>query len=249
MTYSPLLPERWQELIAGYALDDLSAEEIEELEQILANHPELRSELYQYQEILPVIPYGLPQQEPPAHLRSAILDEIVAQNLERPQTVAKRQFSWGKAMGVAAAIAIAALGINNYRLWQALQAVRPGTQFEQLTFSLQNNRTAQNAYAQVIVNPNNLEAELTVKDLPPLPPGKVYVLWTVLKQDAPFTTDSKGAILTEVFEVDARGNVSRTIAVPEVFRSRDLVSKVAITIEDAASPQIHEGKPILITKL
>jgi hypothetical protein len=71
----------------------------------------------------------------------------------------------------------------------------------------------------------------------------------VLEPDVPFTTDSKQAILTEVFQVDSEGTVSKTISVPQVYRSSDVVAKVAVTIEDANSPQAHIGTPIMITKL
>jgi hypothetical protein len=85
--------------------------------------------------------------------------------------------------------------------------------------------------------------------LPPLPPGRVYVLWTVLTQNAPFTTDEKEAILTETFQVDERGNFSQTITVPKAYRSKELVTKVAVTMEDANAPQRHAGSPIIITGL
>ncbi len=55
--------------------------------------------------------------------------------------------------------------------------------------------------------------------MPALPPDKVYVLWTVLKKGAPFTTDKKNAILTEVFGVDAKGNVFKQITIPVAYRS------------------------------
>ncbi|WP_421656795.1 anti-sigma factor [Leptothermofonsia sp. ETS-13] len=79
-----------------------------------------------------------------------------------------------------------------------------------LTYALAATKTESNASAVVVVNPNNLEATLEVKNLPPLPPGKVYALWTVLEPNAPFTKDEKKAILTEVFQVDDRGNFSQT---------------------------------------
>ncbi len=85
--------------------------------------------------------------------------------------------------------------------------------------------------------------------MPALPPDKVYVLWTVLKKGAPFTTDKKNAILTEVFGVDAKGNVSKQITVPEAYRTKDLIAAIAVTMEDATAPQKHAGAPILIVKL
>ncbi len=101
--------------------------------------------------------------------------------------------------------------------------------------------SATNAEAKLIVNPHQLDATLTVSNLSPLPQGKVYALWTVVGKEAPFTTDSKGAILTEVFQVNERGEVLKTIAVPRVHRNNEQIPKMAITIETESAPQAHTG--------
>jgi hypothetical protein len=121
--------------------------------------------------------------------------------------------------------------------------------YASLSYALAATQGDSNASAIVEVDPNALAAKLEVKNLPPLSPGKVYALWTVLKPNAPFTTDDKSAILTEVFQVDDRGNFSQVIVVPPAFRSQNLVTKVAITVEDAGEPQRHTGSPIMITGL
>lgn len=242
--------EHLQLLIAGYVLGDLDSDEAAEFEQFLADHPAIAEEVSQMQKALELS--YVPEVQPPAHLRSAVLNAYEsATTLETaPARKSSRSFSFSNAMNVAAAVAIVVLSINNYRLWRTLQASQTETQrLAALTYSLQGTKAANTASATVAVDPNSLEAVLTVKNLPPLPRGKVYVLWTVLKQDAPFTTDSKSAILTEVFNVDVQGNVSQSIVVPKVFRSQGLVSKVAVTVEDAASPQSHRGAPVMITSL
>lgn len=248
----PLPPEQLEELMAGYALDDLSPEEAQRLEQLLAENPQLATEVSRLEEVLGLLPYALPEVEPPPHLRSTILQAAVVQTNHRQPLRKPSPLPWSKIAGSIAALLALVLGLDNYRLRQTIKATQAVKgQFETLTFSLEKTKAAaaEAASAKVVVNPNNLEAELTIKNLPPLPPGKVYVLWTVLEQDAPFTTDSKGAILTEAFVVDAQGNVSQTFAVPRVYRSRELVSKIAVTVEDAASPQRHKGSPILLTDL
>lgn len=247
--------EHIQLLIVGYVLADLDPDETAEFEQLLID-PAIAEELARVQKALEMS-YAPPEVTPPAHLRSAILDAVDKSNgsSQTAVVIGRNRFTWGKGLGVAAAVLIAALGINNYRLWQDLQAMESKLQAMQaktqrvatLNYSLQGKEAANTASATVVVNPNNLEAVLVVKNLPPLPPGKVYVLWTVLEQDAPFTTDQKGAILTEVFNVNAQGNVSQIIAVPKAHRSRELVSKLAITIENATAPQRHKGTPILTT--
>lgn len=246
----PLPPEQLEELMAGYALDDLSPEEAQRLEQLLAENPQLAVEVSRLEEVLGLLPYALPEVEPPSHLRSTLLQAAIVQTSHRHLLRKPSSLSWSKIAGSIAALLALVLGLDNYRLRQTIKATQSVKgQFEILTYSLERTKAAETASAQVVVNPNNLEAELTIKNLPPLPPGKVYVLWTVLEQDAPFTTDSKGAILTEAFVVDAQGNVSQTFTVPRVYRSRELVSKIAVTVEDEASPQRHRGSPILLTDL
>lgn len=251
-----MLPEELQLLIAGYVLGDLDPEEAAVFEQLLATDPAVAAEVDQLQSALEIA-YASPEVFPSPQLRSAILAasssrQNLAEPLEGRSGSRSRQiqswFTWGRTVSIAAAVLIFALGISNYRLWQTLQVVQSeARQYQALTYTLQGTKTTSTASATVAVDPNTLEARLNVQNLPPLPPGKTYVLWTVLKQGAPFTTDSKKAILTEVFLVDAQGNVSQTITVPKVYRSQNLVAKVAITVEDVTSPQKHAGTPLLIT--
>ena len=257
--------EHLQLLVAGYVLGDFDPDEAEEFEQLLLDYPAIAEEVTQMQAALEM-PYALLEVEPPAHLRSAILnahtDQIQqASQVAQPVTLAavhppasrkprRNSFPWSRALNLAAAVLIVVLGTNNYRLRQTLQASQTETQrLADLNYSLTSTEAANPASATVAINLNSLEAVLTVKNLPPLPPGKVYALWTVLKQDAPYTTDSKGAILIQAFNVDAQGSAAQPIVVPTVFRSEALVSKVAVTIEDATAPQKHQGAPIMITTL
>jgi anti-sigma-K factor RskA len=236
--------EQLELLIAGYVLGDLSPEEVKEFEQLLANNSAIAQEVARMQQALEVS-YAPPEVSPPSHLRS----QVMAAHRANSKTSTRPSIFSMRTMGAFAAALIVALGISNYRLWRNLQLIEAQIQpSELLTYSLQA-KNASLSSATVAVNPNQLEAKLNVENLPPLPTGKVYVLWTVLKQDAPFTTDKKNAILTEVFKVDAKGNVSKKITVPEAYRTKDLIAAIAVTMENAAAPQKHAGAPILIVKL
>lgn len=248
--------DQLQLLIAGYVLGDLDREEAETFEQLLAENPALMVEVERMQKALELA-YAPAEVLPPARLRSAVLlpvqstltQSTLVQSTQPIATAARpKAFSWGKVMGVAAAVLLVSLGISNYRLWQTLQAVQmQRQQFEMLTYSLRATSANNPATARVVVDPNTLKANLIVSNLPPSPPGKVYVLWTVLEAGAPLTTDDKSAILTEVFQVNAQGDFAETISVPDVYRSETLITKVAVTLEDVDSPQAHVGSPILIT--
>lgn len=244
-----MLSEQLQLLVAGYVLGDLSSEEAEEFEQLLATNSAIAQEVAQMQQVLE-ISYAPPEVSPPSHLRSAIMEahQAIPSNSPRPVIKLARPFLSVWTIG-AAAVLIVVLGISNYHLWRSLQVIQAQSrQDEFLTYSLRA-KNASLSSASVAVNLNKLEATLDVENLPPLPPGKVYVLWTVLKPGAPFTTDSKNAILTEVFKVDAQGNVSKQIPVPKAYRTKDVVTAIAVTMEDAAAPAKHAGAPILIVRL
>lgn len=264
--------EHLQLLIAGYVLGDLDSNEAAEFEQLLRDYPAIADEVTQMQTALE-LSYDLPEVEPPTHLRSVILNvqasnvqanEVQSNNLQANEvhpaqstplvvvsdSASRNPFFWSKALNLAAAVLILVLGVNNYRLWQTLQASQTETQrLAALNYSLKSTEPTNPASATVAVNPNSLEAVLTVKGLAPLPPGKVYVLWTIVKQNAPYTTDSKGAIMVQAFNVDAQGSVAKPMFVPRVFQSKELVTKVAVTIEDAIAPQKHQGTPIMVTSL
>ncbi|MGB3786700.1 MAG: anti-sigma factor, partial [Phormidesmis sp.] len=153
------------------------------------------------------------------------------------------------------------LGSQNYRLQQALKAVQ-ATQVasgqtdgaaELVTYSLDKTENTteaeQNSSVELSVDSDRLTAVLEVEGLPTLPDDRVYALWTVAAADAPATKDAKNAILTAVFTVNEAGNQIEKIVLPGVFRDRTQVQAIAITVEDAASPQDHESSPILIRRL
>lgn len=247
-------------LIAGYVLGDLTPEEAAEFEQLLAKYPAIAEDVAQMQTSLERA-YAPPDVPPPPHLRSAILNQVhlaeplldtsSTNSLPSPPavfTARQQRFPWRRVFDLAAASIILALGFYNYRLQQALQTARPSQPDAILTYSLQPIQAGSEASARVVVDPNTLEATLMVENLPPLPPNQVYVMWTVLEPNAPFTTDDKDAILTEVFRVDEQGNFTETLPVPVVYRVEGVVTNVAVTIEDAAAPQLHVGAPVVIAQ-
>lgn len=245
--------EELQLLIAGYVLGDLSPEEATEFEQLLAQDPAIAVEVAHMQAALETT-YATVEMPPPPELRSRIL--AAAQPApSQPRNIinlhkASQFVSPRSLVEIAAAALIVALGINNYRLSQALQISQAETQkYAALTYQLQATQANSPAAAKVVVDPNTLKGTIVVQNLPPLPPGKVYVLWTVLAPAAPFTTDAKDAILTQAFEVDERGSSVQEIVAPAAFRSQEFITKVAVTMENATAPQKHVGKPIMVAKL
>ncbi|MBE9108479.1 anti-sigma factor [Nodosilinea sp. LEGE 07298] len=258
-------PEQLQNLLAGYVLYDLSPEESATLARLVAADPSLQQDIDQMQQALEVAYDGDPI-SPPVHLRQAVLgvagttDRVATQpalaaGADRSTSVpVVRSRRWRLTLGAAAAALIAGLSLNNLMLWRTLQlerAQRPSG--ETITVALGSPDSLDDAapgQAQVVINPGTLAGSLTAENLPPLEPGSVYVLWTVLDPNAPATVDQKNAILTTVFTVDEQGNVTQPIDLPAIYRrDRSLVRAVAITQERADAPQEHLSSPILIQPL
>jgi hypothetical protein len=145
MTSPPsALPENWQELMAGYALGDLTSEEAEEVQRLLSEHPYLADEINQFQEVLALLPYSLPDQAPSPQLRDSILataeatpragvrvvPSAIASDREMPEPSMPTQFTpnrrqnWQRWGGAIAAGLIAVLGWNTFQLQRQTQALQ-----------------------------------------------------------------------------------------------------------------------------
>ena len=223
-----------QLLISGYVLGNLSSAEATLFESILQENPEVARQVKELQQSLELA-YFPAEVAPPSTLKDKLLDAVVASSnssaeLKKtsflPQWLQK--LSWQKVLVAISATLIVGLGITNYLFWQSLQrASMEIPESKQLVYWLRGINSASDAEAKLTVNPRQLNATLTVSNLSSLPQGQVYALWTVLGQDAPFTKDAKGAILTEVFRVNERGEVAKKIALPRVHRHEEQILKMA----------------------
>lgn len=256
---SLLPPECERLLIAGYVLGNLSPTEAALLEEILTAKPELILQIAELQQAL-TLTYEFPELLPPDELRAKVLAAAankrlgIAQNFKNSEFmhnlsfILSTKFPWPRVLGTVAASAVIGLSVANYRLWQILQQTSiEAPESQQLVYSLQSTKAGKEAAVELAVNPSRLEATLKVNNLAPLPPDRVYVLWTVVDNNAPFTTDAKGAILTEVFEVDDRGRLLRNIVVPRIYRTSQAIQKLAVTVERRSAPQAHQGSILLVT--
>lgn len=251
-------PEQLQQLLAGYVLYDLSPEESATLAELLATNPALQRDIDQLQQALETAYDGDPV-SPPVQLKAALLqspaksaearfDSVGAAPLPTLRLQPRR---WERLWQAAAAALVVGLSLSNLLLWRTLQVERASQpEAETLTIALGSPENNGQGQAQVVINPDTLAGSLTVENLPPLEPGSVYVLWTVVDPNATATVDQKNAILTTVFTVNEQGRVSQPIDLPPVYRrDRDLVRAVAITKESATAPQEHRSPPLLIQPL
>ncbi len=130
----------WHDLLAGYALGNLSPEEQATLQQILTEQPELKADVQTYQETLALVPYALEPQALPMALEETIVAAAQAgQSLShqthrttRPNSrQIPRQPSWYSGAIAAALLVAMFMGFDNYRLRQqqrSLQAQLETTQ-------------------------------------------------------------------------------------------------------------------------
>ena len=257
---STLPPECEQLLISGYVLGNLSPAEALLFEEMLSENPALTEQVVAMQQALDLA-YAPAEVAPPAGLRDRILTaantqktevvaEVPASNIpvdDAEVTTTSQPKLWGKILAAIALVVIAVLSIINYRFWQTINADRIDSETEGETYVLTGEDLPGTASVELVTDDDDLTATLVADDLPPLPPDKVYALWTVVGKDVPYTTDAKGAILTAVFQVDEAGDFVREIAVPQPHLEPKTIKKIAVTVEDVSAPQAHTGSILLST--
>ncbi len=128
-----------QELLAGYVLGDLDAQEAAALAQLLTDQPELWADIKTLQATLEV---GLPQRLPPLAVREKI--------------VSRRRPWLAVCLGI-----IAALSLSNIYFWRRLQPAPP-------LIILMTAPEAPSSRVALEVNPEMLAATLIAENLPPL---------------------------------------------------------------------------------
>ena len=146
-------PERIRELIAGYVLGNLSPEEAAEFQQLLAENPELATECDRLRSVLELMPYTLPQVQPPPQLRSTILEAATRDANQIVPRLKLLRLRWSFAVGTVAALLAIALGLDNYRLRQNLTALQ--AQLSQQQSTLADNTSGEMAIAPEIILANN----------------------------------------------------------------------------------------------
>lgn len=241
-------PDNWQDLIAGYALGNLSPEEAEALQQLLIEHPDLAMEVDRLQEIFALIPYNVPEQEPPAHLKDAILaaaqsdDQITPLFQEQPRPKPQRSSSirWFSLAGSIAAAALVALAVDNYRLRQEAESDRPiiaalqqpGAQI----YTLEGIEDAAQASGSIVLTPGQ-QVLVVVQNLPQLPQGQAYRLW-VMPQN------SKNPAYCGQFNTKPTGTVSTLWSASDAVCSK-APAQLLITAESASAPPIPQGNLVM----
>jgi anti-sigma-K factor RskA len=243
-------PEPWQELMAGYVLGNLTPEEAEELQQLLAAHPELGEEMHSLQEVLAAMPYALPEVQPAAVVRSRILTAAQHQPAQlAPTSRRDRRQSMALWGGSIAAVLALAIGLDNLNLRQQLATTQakiasqkdliamlqaPQTKLVTLKGMDQMSKAAGN----VVITPGEAGAIVVLQDLPPLPPGQTYNLWAVA---------SGQKVAAGNFTANPQGRVF--VKVPLTSATSDRVTNLVVTIEASPTPLSPQGPMVMTSNL
>lgn len=251
----PLLPERLEELMAGYVLGNLSSEEAEEFNQLLIEHPEFATEVHQLQEILEVLPYGLPEVELPQDLRQVILDTTSVEDsvtLGNPhpkfwQRLKGSPLVWARIIGSVAIFSLLVLGLDNYRIRLQVTTMKEKVARQKDVISLlqkpdthvvplKGMAQASAATGSMLMTPSESTAVLILQNLPVLPPGQFYQLWSV---------NNEAKIPWGQFRTSKRGTVFVKLSQPSTFEVNSLV----ITVEVSPAPTTPEGPMVMAGNL
>jgi anti-sigma-K factor RskA len=237
-------PEHLEELITGYVLGDLNSEEVEEFERLLAENPQLATEVQSLQAVFNLLPYTLPDVEPPPNLRSAILEAVAPSKRDRAgRKVIRGQ--WSPILGSAAALLALVFGLDNYRLRQELKLQRaqqnvitvlqqPNTRL----LSLVGTDKANTASGSIAIALDAQKAAIALQNLPPAPADRIYRLWAIVDERAiacaEFSASQQGTVLGEV-----------SLHVPACSQTK---STLAVSLEPSSLPPQPAGPIVMVVK-
>ncbi len=237
--------------LAAYALGVLDRSNCDRIERHLEECGECRQALLEYEEVMALLPFGLPPAPPPANALPDLLKRIRTEPQEgQDGTRSARTASQAHPvrlglrlrMPPALQIALFALvllfGLIGWGLYLRAQGVfglsPDQTGGEMLVTPLKGSSAAPAALGHLMIYPGTREGELVVSGLPPLPPDRSYQLWFV----SPDQTRVSGG----VFRVNEHGQATATVTVPQPLT---LFRKVGVTEEPLGGSPVPTGRNVL----
>jgi anti-sigma-K factor RskA len=115
-------PDDILDLLTAYALGAIAPDEIARANALLEEQPELRATLAELRAAADMLPYGLPEAEPPAELRQRVLDYATGRSssaqVSAPRRLSNRMRGWMLGLSGIAAVAVLAAAIGWAQLIQ-----------------------------------------------------------------------------------------------------------------------------------
>jgi hypothetical protein len=198
------------------------------------------------QEVLELMPYALPEVNPPQHLRSAIL-EAADVSIKRNSTSQRSPLAWSKIAGSIAALVVLALGLDNYRIRGQLSTMQAQVaQQKDVIAMLRNPNThlvslkgmdmASAASGSIVMTPGEPKVVIILQNLPVLPKGKFYQLWAVVNGEK---------IPSGQFNASSKGTVFVKLATPTTSK----VTALVVTVEVSPAPRSPTGPMVMTSNL
>jgi len=195
----------------------------------------------------PLPPQNIPQFSKPS--TSRILRTW--RNLSVSWTASWTAIPWMRVAGGIATLLVAALSIRTYQLQQQLVAMqRQIDRQEDVIAMLQQPNTrlvslkgmdgAVTASGSMVMTPGDPQVVLILQNLPPLPEGQAYQLWSVIN-------DQK--IPWEQFRVNEQGTAFTKLSLPSSYPSSYIITRLVVTIEVSPTPPIPTGPMVMISDL
>lgn len=238
--------------IPAFVLGALDPEEALQVGEHVAACPTCGAEADAFHATLDVLPYALPQMNPPSHVKQQILARIAASHSEpRPAVVAApgRGSRWLIGLSLGALLLALAFGYMmadaRGRLAQSQQQLaalrRQATVERQIASFIMAPQTVvrqlaspgRRASAMIYMQPGSPQAVLVIKGMPKLAPGTTYQFWLA----KPGVQES-----ANTFDVDEYGTASLMI---EARAPMNQYAQVMVTVEQAGGSAQPRGEVVL----
>jgi anti-sigma-K factor RskA len=229
-------------LIPAYALGCLDGEESQAAAAHLASCAECQRALLSYQEVVGQMAYAVPQVDPPASVKSALMAQIQAGRQASPAALPRK--SWWEtlwdfiprmtpAWAVASLALIGFLVISNLFLWNQVRDLSARRDESMAVVALNGTEFAPQSSGKIVISRDGRYGTLVVDQLPELDKSQQYQLWLI--QDGNRTSGG-------VFSVSDHGYGSLEIWSPQPLGS---YGSFGITIEPFGGSPGPTGDKVL----
>ena len=236
--------ETIQDDLPAYALGTLEPPATARLERHIGECAECRELLREYEEVMRLLPLGLPQTRPSPSARRELFNRVrTDETASRRRSVHDR---WpGMRLHALAAVAIVAIVLGGALFW-TLSGDDNGEDAAAIVEDLREDEDTQivpmlgseaapQAVAQLLFQPGQTRAGLVVSGLPPLPDDRAYQLWFI----RPDKTRYDGG----VFNVDSSGQAMVVIDAPADYAPG---WRCGVTEEPAGGSEAPTGRNVML---
>jgi anti-sigma-K factor RskA len=230
--------------LSAYALGALEPSATERLERHLGECAECRQLLREYEEVMRLLPLGLPLATPSPSARRELFNRV---RTDQSATGRRRASGWWPRMRVhvLTAAAVVAVVLGSALFWTLTQddngedasAIVANLRADEDTqiIPMLGSEAAPQAVAQLFFQPGETQAGLVVSGLPPLPEDRAYQLWFV----HPDETRYDGG----VFNVDEGGQAMVIIDAPADYAPG---WRCGVTEEPAGGSHTPTGRNVML---